>query len=91
MFLMVLMQLLIHYYYYYFQGDSGGPLLRHGNINCRTNVDDTIIGIVSGGPEGCPSPGPSQYTKVGHYLRWIVENAYWDIFFNDDLSLRFTG
>lgn len=60
-------------YYMYsvtLQGDSGGPLLYQ-----MSSGRWTTIGIVSWGVR-CGEPNhPGVYTKVDHYLSWIVQNT----------------
>ncbi|XP_046402808.1 serine protease easter-like isoform X2 [Ischnura elegans] len=54
-------------------GDSGGPLTYFGQI--QTSTRTIQHGIVSYGPKNCGSPGqPGVYTRVGHYMKWILDN-----------------
>ncbi|XP_034247821.1 CLIP domain-containing serine protease 2-like [Thrips palmi] len=51
------------------QGDSGGPLM---GIVGRNRKRLLALGIVSYG-KGCGDPGvPGVYTRVGHYIPWIL-------------------
>ncbi|XP_071450645.1 serine protease ea-like isoform X2 [Hetaerina americana] len=53
-------------------GDSGGPLTFYGEIQRSTRTIQH--GIVSYGPKNCGSPGqPGVYTRVGHFMKWILE------------------
>lgn len=55
-------------------GDSGGPLLRSGSENLNAKPKWYQEGIVSKGT-GCGIPGyPAVYTRVAHYMDWIIEN-----------------
>ncbi|XP_034250849.1 uncharacterized protein LOC117651154 [Thrips palmi] len=55
------------------QGDSGGPLTTAGQVKGTPRVVQQ--GIVSFGPSHCATEGtPGVYTKVAHYVPWIVQN-----------------
>lgn len=55
------------------QGDSGGPLTTAGEVKGTPRV--VQHGIVSFGPSHCATEGtPGVYTKVSHYVPWIVQN-----------------
>lgn len=51
-------------------GDAGGPLLG------RELPDDpfTLIGVVSSGTKRCGLGAPTIYTRVSHYMNWILSN-----------------
>lgn len=52
-------------------GDSGGPLMYIDS----EKIACVLSGIVSFGSEQCGAPGvPGVYTKVEHYMDWIIEN-----------------
>lgn len=48
------------------QGDSGGPLTREEDGSRRS-----LVGVVSGG-KGCGAGKPAVYTRMSHYVDWIV-------------------
>ena len=55
------------------QGDSGGPLTTAGDV--RGTQRTVQHGVVSFGPSHCATEGtPGVYTKVSHYVPWIVSN-----------------
>lgn len=56
------------------KGDSGGPLVCPGPIK-KQSVRLIQFGIVSLGRIGCLSNNtfPGIYTRVGHYLKWILD------------------
>lgn len=55
------------------QGDSGGPLTTAGTVKGTPRV--VQHGIVSFGPSHCATEGtPGVYTRVSHYVPWIVQN-----------------
>ena len=52
-------------------GDSGSALMREHDVRSWK-----IIGIVSFGPRLCGTEGiPGVYTRVRHYMNWILDNA----------------
>lgn len=53
-----------------FRGDSGGPL--------TSNMDNTLIGLVSHGDYETPTTTSTYYTNVGAYYNWI--NQYVDLY-----------
>ncbi|PSN45975.1 Melanization protease 1 [Blattella germanica] len=54
-------------------GDSGGPLIYEGQIGGRPRF--VQYGIVSFGPRSCGiKEFPAVYTKVAHYVDWILSN-----------------
>ncbi|XP_045782134.1 phenoloxidase-activating factor 1-like isoform X2 [Maniola jurtina] len=54
-------------------GDSGGPLMAlMKNIKCSYSIE----GIVSRGPRDCGQGYPGVYTRVTHYLPWILDNVW---------------
>lgn len=53
-------------------GDGGGPL----QVFIGSSDIATIVGIVSFGVSPCGSMYPSVYTRVAHYLDWIVPIVY---------------
>ncbi|KAK2583734.1 hypothetical protein KPH14_009652 [Odynerus spinipes] len=56
-------------------GDSGGPLMKVETIDELPRY--YIIGLVSFGMERCGSTTrPGVYTKVSHYIKWILDNIY---------------
>ncbi|XP_023937767.2 venom protease [Bicyclus anynana] len=55
------------------KGDSGGPLMAlMKSIKCSYSVE----GVVSRGPRSCGQGHPGIYTRVSHYLPWILENVW---------------
>ncbi|XP_063387148.1 phenoloxidase-activating factor 3-like [Cydia fagiglandana] len=55
-------------------GDSGGPLLHPGVVG-RVGLRYVQRGIVSYGSKRCGVGGfPGVYTRVGHYMDWILDN-----------------
>lgn len=60
-------------------GDSGGPLMIP-TAHAKGSIKFVQHGIVSFGPRYCGTDGqPGIYTKVGWYLRWILDNMRrWD-------------
>lgn len=51
--------------------DSGGPLMFFDQIK----ASHVLAGIVSFGPRNCGTAGlPGVYTKVEHYIDWIIDN-----------------
>ena len=54
-------------------GDAGGPLMSEGEINNGHRF--VQYGIISFGPSNCGTRGyPSIYTRVSHYMDWILNN-----------------
>lgn len=51
-------------------GDSGGPL--QNVVGYQNDIRFTQYGIVSYGPRSCGQGLPSVYTRVDHYLDWIL-------------------
>lgn len=54
-------------------GDSGGPL----HVNAHLHGDTRLVqqGIVSFGPRNCGGGQlPGIYTRVAHYMDWILDN-----------------
>ena len=47
-------------------GDSGGPLF------CEDHGKWVLQGVVSNGDMRCPPLMPSEFTRVGSYMDWIV-------------------
>ncbi|KAF2899327.1 hypothetical protein ILUMI_06850 [Ignelater luminosus] len=56
------------------QGDSGGPLMREFGENLNAKPKWFQEGVISRGLN-CGTRGiPSIYTRVAHYMDWIIEN-----------------
>ncbi|KAG8236448.1 hypothetical protein J437_LFUL016744 [Ladona fulva] len=54
-------------------GDSGGPLNHFGEV--QATLRTVQHGVVSFGPRNCASPGqPGVYTRVGHFMKWVLDN-----------------
>jgi len=54
-------------------GDSGGPLQFVGQP-IQGGTSYIQYGVVSFGPRQCGSVGrPGVYTRVGHYMKWILD------------------
>ena len=54
-------------------GDTGGPLVYLGEHISRRRLVN--FGIVSFGPRACGTGGiPSVYTRISHYMDWILSN-----------------
>lgn len=54
-------------------GDSGGPLTTAGQVQDSLRI--VQHGIVSFGPSHCATKDtPGVYTRVTHYVPWIVSN-----------------
>lgn len=55
------------------QGDSGGPLMKVETIGELPRY--YIIGVVSFGVQDCgATTNPGVYTKISHYITWILDN-----------------
>ncbi|KAH8359552.1 hypothetical protein KR093_007415 [Drosophila rubida] len=53
------------------RGDSGGPLMVPTNVGQQEVF--FVAGITSYGPTPCGTPGwPGVYTRVGHYVDWVI-------------------
>ncbi|KAK7864784.1 hypothetical protein R5R35_012277 [Gryllus longicercus] len=53
-------------------GDSGGPLMREALVAGEAKT--VQFGVVSFGPRSCGTAGvPGVYTRVGHYMQWILD------------------
>lgn len=50
-------------------GDSGGPLF------CEDHGKWVLQGVVSNGYKMCPTSMPSEFTRVGSYMDWIVRTV----------------
>ena len=56
-------------------GDSGGPLLTPFRLENYLRTHPKLIGIVSYGSQQCGTAGyPGVYTKVVHFIEWILDN-----------------
>ncbi|CAH2217132.1 jg22001 [Pararge aegeria aegeria] len=68
------------------KGDSGGPLMAlMSKIKCSYSIE----GIVSRGPSNCGQGHPGIYTRVTHYLPWILENVWPDTKQQDPADIFF--
>jgi secreted trypsin-like serine protease len=58
-------------------GDSGSALMREERPKIKGHVRQyKLIGVVSFGPRLCGTAGiPGVYTRIRHYLDWILENV----------------
>ena len=52
------------------KGDSGGPLIgRNGEVSPYV-----LVGVVAAGTKTCGIGAPAIFTRVTHYMGWILDN-----------------